>query len=83
MKEQIIGTLNFLAHDLRQNQLDEIPRPVLSALGSQFRHWAVACDEAAKRPTRRAKATSPATSSPREPARDTDTVFTLAMRSVA
>ena len=56
MKEQIIGTLNFLAHDLRQTQLDEIPRPVLSALGSQFRHWAVACDEAAKRPTKRLRA---------------------------
>lgn len=70
MKEQIIGTLNFLAHDLRQNQLDEIPRPVLYALGSQFRHWAVACDEAAKRPTRR----------PRAHASDDSTAFNLTAR---
>lgn len=70
MKEQIIGTLNFLAHDLRQDQLDEIPRPVLYALGSQFRHWAVACDEAAKRPTRR----------PRASAADTSTAFNLTAR---
>ncbi|MBK6800473.1 MAG: hypothetical protein IPG83_02980 [Novosphingobium sp.] len=82
MKTRLIALLELLTHGLRQADLEFLDKITLAALAAQFRHWAVACDEAAKRPTRRAKAASPATSSPREPAHDTDTIFTLAMRSI-
>ena len=83
MKARLIELMTFLTRELRQADLDFLDKGTLTALAAQFRHWAVACDEAAKRPTRRAQATRPATTSPRDPARDTDSVFTLAMRSVA
>lgn len=83
MKARLIELMTFLTRELRQADLDYLDKTSLYSMAALFRHWAVACDEAAKRPTRRAKATGPATSSPRDPARDTDSVFTLAMRSVA
>ena len=56
MKAKLIEILDFLANGLPQADLDYLDKPALAALASQFRHWAIACDEAAKRPSRRAKA---------------------------
>lgn len=56
MKTKLLEILDFLANGLPQADLDYLDKPALAAMASQFRHWAIACDEAAKRPTRRAKA---------------------------
>ncbi len=70
MKTRLIALLELLTHGLRQADLEFLDKITLAALAAQFRHWAVACDEAAKRPTRR----------PRAHASDDSTAFNLTAR---
>ena len=56
MKTRLIALLELLTHGLRQADLEFLDKITLAALAAQFRHWAVACDEAAKRPTKRLRA---------------------------
>lgn len=80
MKTRLNDLLTFLAHGLRQSDLDYLDKGAL-ALAAQFRHWAIACDEAAKRPTRRAMAID--TSTARNADADTSTAFSLTPRMPA
>lgn len=50
--------LHFLRHDLHQAHLDHLDAPTMLALRAQFHHWALACDEAARRPKGRSLAKS-------------------------
>ncbi|MBP7983254.1 MAG: hypothetical protein KAY97_00210 [Chromatiaceae bacterium] len=56
MKTRLLALLELLTHGLRQADLEFLDKGTLAALAAQFRHWAVACDEAAKRPTKRLRA---------------------------
>jgi hypothetical protein len=52
----LLQLLHFLRADLRQAHLDTLDPPTLLTLAGQFQHWALACEEAFKRPKGRSLA---------------------------
>lgn len=80
MKAKLLEILDFLANGLPQADLDYLDKPALAALAAQFRHWAIACDEAAKRPSRRAKAPARTARPPRLVQTNHSASFTLTPR---
>lgn len=83
MKATLLRLLAFLAADLRQTDLEVLDKASLHALAAQFLHWSVACDEAAKRPTRRAQTAGPVARHPRTAGTATPPAFTLSARPAA
>lgn len=83
MKAKLLELLAFLATDLRQPDLELLDKAILHALGAQFLHWSVACDEAAKRPTRRSQTPVRDTRTTRAAGPAPSTAFTLTARPFA
>lgn len=52
----LLQLAHYLRHDLRQAHLDALDPPTLLTLAGQFQHWALACEEAFKRPKSRSLA---------------------------